>query len=385
MTMVGDLQLFTPGPVNVPPRVLAAGARPMLHHRSAEFSRILSSMIEKAQRLFGTQQDVLLVHGSGRAAMEGTITNLFAPGDEILSICNGNFGEMYARIAEYHKLNVRRICADWLKPLDLAEVAAALKEYPAAKAITVPQCETSTAVVNDIPAIASMAREHGKLLLVDSVSSAGCMPMEIDAWGVDAMVTASQKGLMSPTGLSLTVLSDRAWKATETARLSGYYVQYREIRRTLHGARTETPGSTPVSLVCSVEEALRMIEEEGQANVYARHARVAKAVRAGVEAMGLSLFQPDCATRSASVTAFSVPPATDGPTLRAVLKDELGLVVAGGLGSAHKERVIRIGHMGYCFPKDALTVIGALEAALFKLGCLPALGRGTAACIRALA
>lgn len=356
----------------------------MLHHRTAEFSRILSSLIEKAQRLIGTRQDILPVHASGRGAMEGTITNLFSPGDEVLCICNGRFGEMYAEMAERHGLQVHRICADWLKPLDLSEVAGALKAFPAAKAVTLCQCETATAVVNDIPAIAAMAREHGKLVLVDCVSSIGCLPMEFDAWGLDAMVTASQKGLMSPTGLSLAVLSDQAWRAVDKARLAAYYIRFREIQKTLHGKRPETPGSTPVSLVCSVEEALSMIEEEGKANTYARHERVAKAIRAGVEAIGLRLFPENLGNRAASLTAFSVPLGTGGARLRTVLKQEFGIIVAEGLGAAYKETVIRIGHMGYVFPKDALTVIGALEACLFKLGCLDEVGRGTAACIQAL-
>ena len=384
MRAYGDLQLFTPGPVNIPPRVLAAGARPMLHHRTAEFSRILSSLTEKAQRLLGSRQDVLPVHASGRGAMEGTITNLFSPGDEILCVCNGRFGEMYAEMAERHGLSVRRICTDWLRPLDLAEVAGALKAFPAAKAVTLCQCETATAVVNDIPAIASMAREHGKLVLVDCVSSIGCMPMEFDAWGLDAMVTASQKGLMSPTGLSLAVLSDRAWRAVDTARLAAYYIRFRDIQKTLHGKRPETPGSTPVSLVCSVEEALSMIEEEGKANTYARHERVAKAIRAGVEAIGLRLFPENFSNRAASLTAFSVPLGTSGARLRTALKQEFGIIVAEGLGAAYKDTVVRIGHMGYVFLKDALTIIGALEACLFKLGCLDEVGRGTAACIQAL-
>jgi len=278
---------------------------------------------------------------------------------------------------------VRRICTDWLKPLDLHEVATALREHPAAKGITAVQCETSTAVVNDIAAIAALAREHGKLLVVDAVAAAGCMPMEFEGWGLDAMVTASQKGLMSPTGLSLAVLSDRAWKASEAVRPRGYYVQFREIRRLLHGERPETPGSTPVSLIASVEEALRMIDEEGKAEVYARHFRMAAAVRAGVTAMGLALFPEVSTCRAASVTACSVPPATDAPTLRAVLKDDFAVVLARGLGP-YKDRVVRIGHMGYFFPKDGLTVVAALEAALHKLGCLPRPGSGTAACIQAL-
>ncbi len=383
MKAYGDLQLFTPGPVNVPPRVLAAGARPMLHHRTPEFSRILAGMVEKAQRLFGTRQDVLPVHTTGRGAMEGTITNLFSPGDEILAICSGRFGEYYATIAEKHALRVRRICTDWLKPLDLAEVATALQEYPAAKAITVSQCETSTAVTNDIAAIAALARQHGTLTLVDAVSAAGCMPMEFDGWGVDAMVTASQKGLMSPTGMSLVVLSEDAWRATETARLTDYYIQFRDIRKSLHGARAETPGSTPVSLVCCVDEALTMIEEEGKANTYARHALVAKAIRAGIEGMGLQLFPVNHPSRSASVTTFTVPTGTGTPALRAALREDFGIIVSAGF-NAYKETVIRVGHMGYIFPKDALTIIGALEASLAKLGCLRDPGRGTAAAIQTL-
>ncbi len=384
MHRYGDLQLFTPGPVNVPPRVLAAGARPMLHHRTPEFSAILSALVARAQRVFGTAQDVLPVHTTGRGAMEGTITNLFSAGDEILSICNGRFGEMYASIAERHGLTVRRICQDWLKPLDPTEVATALATHPAAKAVTLSQCETTTAVLNDVQAVAALASARGILTLVDAVSAAGCVPMEFDAWGLDAMVTASQKGLMSPTGLSLVVLSGRAWRATESARLQDYYVRFAEIRKSLHGARAETPGSTPVSLVCSVAEALAMIEEEGKAEVYARHAKVAAAVRAGLVAMGLRLFPAEHPRRSPALSAFLVPDGLRGSELRALLKQDFGIVTAGGLGDAYKDTVVRVGHMGHVFPRDAITIVAALEACLFKLGRIPELGRGTAACIRAL-
>lgn len=384
MHRYGDLQLYTPGPVGVPPRILAAGARPMLHHRTPEFSAVLSALVARAQRVFGTAQDVLPVHTTGRGAMEGTITNLFSVGDEILSICNGRFGEMYAGIAERHGLIVRRICADWLKPLDPTEVATALTTHPAAKAITLSHCETTTAVLNNVQAVAALAQARGVLTLVDAVSAAGCVPMEFDAWGIDAMVTASQKGLMSPTGLSLVVLSERAWRATESARLRDYYVGFAEIRKTLHGARAETPGSTPVSLVCSVAEALAMIEEEGKAEVYARHAKVAAAVRAGLVAMGLRLFPTEHPHRSPALSAFQVPEGLRGTELRALLKQDFGLVTAGGLGDAYKDTVVRVGHMGYVFPRDAITLIAALEACLAKLGRLPEPGRGTAACIRAL-
>lgn len=384
MRTYGDLLLFTPGPVGVPSRVLAAGARPMLHHRTPEFSAILAGLVARAQRLFGTTQDVLPVHTTGRGAMEASITNLFSPADEILAVCNGKFGEMYAAIAERHGLRVRRICTDWLKPLDLDEVKAALANAPAARAITLSYCETTTAVVNDIAAVAALARERGALTLVDAVSAAGCLPIEFDAWGLDLLVTASQKGLMSPTGLSLAVLSEPAWQATRSARLSDYYVRFAEIRKSLHGPRAETPGSTPVSLVCSVAEALQMIEEEGPGEVYARHARVAAAVRAGLEAMGLQLFPAEHPFRSPALTAFRVPGGLSGTELRGMLKREFGLVTAAGLGEPYKDTVVRIGHMGYVFPRDAILVVGALEACLGRLGHLAVVGRGAAACARTL-
>lgn len=384
MRAYGELQLFTPGPVSVPPRVLAAGARPMLHHRTPEFSALLADLLARAQRLFGTTQDVLPVHTTGRGAMEGTITNLCSPGDELLAVCNGKFGEMYAGMAERHGLRVRRICTDWLKPLDLDEVAAALAAHPGARAITLPQCETTTAVVNDVAAVAALARRQGTLTLVDAVSSAGCLPLEFDAWGLDVMVTASQKGLMCPTGMSLVVLSQRAWEATRIARLVDSYVRFAEIQQSLHGPRMETPGSTPVSLVASLAEALAMIEEEGREAVYARHARVAGAVRAGLEGLGLRLFPAEHPHRSPALSAFQVPEGLTGSELRGMLKREFGLVTAAGLGAACKERVVRIGHMGYVFPRDAILIVGALEACLRRLGRVATAGSGLAACLAAL-
>jgi aspartate aminotransferase-like enzyme len=384
MATHGELQLFTPGPVNVPPRVLAAGARPMLHHRTPEFSAILVALCERVQRLFGTSQDILPVHTSGRGAMEGSITNLFSPGDEILSVCNGKFGEMYADIAERHGLRAHRICKDWLARLDLAEVEEAMRRHPEIRAVTLPHCETTTAVVNDLPGVARLAKAHGKLLLVDCVGSAGCMPIEFDAWGLDVLVTASQKGLMSPTGLSLAVLSDAAWRAVEQRRASSYYVQFADIRKSLQGRRPETPGSTPVSLVACVAEALAMIEEEGKENTYARHERMGRAIRAGLEGMGLALFPAELPNRSPSLSAFSAPAGKSASELRAAIKREFGLVLAEGLGAEFKDRVVRIGHMGYVYPKDALTVIAALEACLVKSGDLRQAGAGVAACVRAL-
>jgi len=379
-----DLTLFTPGPVNVPARVLAAGAKPMLHHRTPEFSRILSGLVEKAQSLLGTGQDILPVHTSGRGAMEGTILNLFSSGDAIVSVCNGKFGEMYAEMAEKHGLKVYKVCEDWLCDANIAEIEAVLRSSPDVKAITVCQCETTTATINDIQSIARLAKQYGKLILVDCISSAGCLPLEFDAWQLDVVVTASQKGLMSPAGLSLVVLSEAAWAAVDASKFPKFYIQFRDIQKNMRGKNAETPGSTPVSLVAAVEEALSAIEQEGKENVYARHATVARAIRAGVEAMGLTLFPKEVNRRSPALTAFVVPEGLSSSGIRSALKQNFGIVTAGGLGSAYKDTVVRIGHMGSVYPKDAIMVIGALEATMYKLGFVKEPGPGTAACIRAL-
>lgn len=378
-----DLFLFTPGPVNVPARVLAAGARPMLHHRTPEAAAVIASLVERAQALLGTRQDILLVHTTGRGAMEGTVVNLLSPGDEIIAVCNGKFGEMYAEIAETHGAVVHRVCGDWLSPLSLEEIAHALDDHPVVRAITVCHNETTTACLNDIKAVAALAKSRGVLTMVDAVSSAGCVPIEFDDWQLDVLVTASQKGLMSPPGLSLVVLSQAAWQAVDAAGCPKFYIRFRDIQKNLDGKRPETPGTTPMSLAASVDEALAIILAEGKENCYARHEKVAAAIRAGLAAMGLPLFPRQAPRRSPALTAVEVGPEV-GAALRGELRASFGLVVAAGLGKAYKDSVIRIGHMGQVYPKDALTVVAAIEAGLYKLGRLENPGQGVAACIREL-
>jgi aspartate aminotransferase-like enzyme len=378
-----ELTLFTPGPVNVPPRVLAAGARPMLHHRGREFSQLVAGVAEQTQRLFGTKQDVLLVHTTGRGAMEGAILNLFSPGDEIISIANGFFGEMFAEIAGVHGLTVHKVCSNWLEPLNLQEIKQALESHPEVKAITACQCETATACITDIQKVAALARSHGKLTIVDCVSSAGCMPIEFDEWGLDVLITASQKGLMCPTGLSMVVLSDLAWKAVDQAKLPTFYIRFRDIQKNLRQTK-ETPGSTPVSLVASMNESLAMIMEEGKESCYARHEKVAAAVRAGLSGMGLALFPANAERRSPALTAFQVPQGLTSKCVCNEIKSSYGLVLTAGLGNPYNETVVRIGHMGCIYPKDALLLIAALEATLLKLGHLSQPGTGVTACIREL-
>jgi aspartate aminotransferase-like enzyme len=379
-----NLQLFTPGPVSVPHRVLAAGSTPMLHHRSDEFSAILESMVEKAKWLISTTGDVLPVHTTGRGAMEGSISNLFSPGDTILSITNGRFGEMFADIAEKYGLKVHRICSDWLVDLEYGQLEEAFIKYPEAKAVTVCQCDTATGILNDLKEIARIAKKYGRMTVADCISSAGCVPIEFDEWQLDVVITASQKGLMSPTGLSFVALSQAAWDSVDNAKISKYYIDFRDIQRNLHHKHVETPGSTPVSLVCGVSEALSIIYEEGKENTYKRHETIARAIRAGLTAMNLQLFPAGLKNRSASLTPFLAPEGLPPSTIRRELKSKYGIVIAEGIGKEFKEKVLRIGHMGNIYPKDAIMIISCLESVLYEQGVLKNLGEALGACSKVL-
>ena len=384
-----DVTLYAAGPVTVPQRVLAAGAMPMIHHRTAAFHALYGDCAKGMQWLLNTRQDILLTHTSGRGAMEACISNLLSPGDEIICVANGKFGNMFAEIATAYGLTAHRIWSDWTRPFEGDEAATALSTaiaaHPKVKAVTICHSDTSNSVENDIRLAAEVAHRHGVLVIVDAVSSAGCARIEFDAWQIDALATASQKGLMSPAGAAFVVLSDRAWQAAEASRLPKFFVNLLDIRKEFHKKpdAPETPGSTPVSLIRSVSEALTMIREEGRDAVFARHARLSRAVRQGLTGMGLELVPGNLKRPSLSVTTFFVPQRTTGPAIRKALLDSFRIQIAGGLGE-YKDTTLRIGHMGYFHDTDALCVIAALETTLHRLGVVPDMSPGIAACMRAL-
>ncbi len=384
-----DITLYTPGPVCVPQRVLAAGSLPMIHHRTPAFHALYADCAQAMQWLLGTKQDILLTHTSGRGAMEACISNLLSPGDDIVCITNGNFGGMFAKIAKAYGLTPHSIWTDWAEPFAGEEaamaLAAAITANPKVKAVTICHSDTGNSVANDIRLAAKVAHDHGVLLIVDAVSSAGCAPIEFDAWGIDALATASQKGLMSPAGVAFVVLSDRAWKAAEESTLPRFFVNFIDIRKEFHKKPNapETPGSTPVSLVRSVTEALTMIREEGREEVFARHQRLSRAVREGLLGMGLELAPANLKRPSPSVTTFFIPQNASGAAIRAGLLEKFRIQIAGGLGQ-YKENTLRIGHMGYFYDTDALCVIGALEKTMHSLGIIKEIGLGVTACMKAL-
>ena len=365
MTDTAPLLLMTPGPTRVPAAVLRAGARPMIHHRTPEFSSKLAVLLELLPPLFGTREPVLPIHATGRGALEATLANLFSPGDEIAVCCNGRFGGLWARIAESLGLVVHRLATDWEHDADPQEVDRTLSEHPNVRAVALPHSDTSTGVANDVRAIATVARGHDVLVLVDGVSSIGGLPFAFDEWNVDVAVTASQKCLMSSPGLSFAVVSERAREASRTARLPHAYWNFADIRREVTKPKPETPGTPPVHLVLQVVEALRMIHAEGLDAVYGRHDAMAQMVRTGAAALGLTLQCPELQRRSATLTGISLPRDVPPDRVRQGLKGR-GILTAAGL-EHYRDTAFRIGHMGDIRPDDVRATLDALEPVLQDL------------------
>lgn len=355
---------MTPGPTRVPERVLRAGARPMIHHRDAEFSRLLLATIEGLRPLFGTSGDVLPIHATGRGAMEASICNLLSPGDEVIACTNGRFGEMWARIADSFGLVVHRASTDW-GPANESGIEDALEAHPKSKALLLVHSETSTGIMNDVAELARLGRRHELLIMVDCVSSLGGAPGGFDDWKIDVAVTASQKCLMSSPGLSFVALSERAWRANESARLPRAYFDFNAIRSALNRSKPETPGTAPVHLLSQINEALKIIGEEGLENVFTRHEKMGQMVRGWAHEHGFSLQHPSAQSFTPTLTALRVPERFDAATIREVLKRR-GILTARGLGK-YEGTGIRIGHMGAIQPRDVQYTLGVLSEVMATL------------------
>lgn len=357
-----DVLLMTPGPTRVSERVLRAGARPMVHHRSAAFSRILAEVLELLPPLYGTREPVLPVHATGRGAMEAVLCNLCSPGDAIGVCANGRFGELWVTLAESLGLTVHRICADWERDADPAAVDRLLREHPEIRAVAMAYSDTSTGVANDVAAVARITRQRGVLLLVDGVSSIGGMPFALDEWGVDAAITASQKCLMSSPGLSFVVLNDRARAAIGSARLPRRYWDLAAVHRDVTKPKPETPGTPPVHIVMQVGEALKQIHEEGVDAVFARHAAMTELVQREMRVLNLAPQCPSLTRRATTLTAIAAPSGRTPGQIREGLSAR-GILVAGAL-EQYAPRAFRIGHMGDIRLADVQRTMTALAEVL---------------------
>jgi aspartate aminotransferase-like enzyme len=358
--------LRIPGPTPIPPAVAEAMARPMINHRGPEFAAIIGRVTEQLQYFFQTTQPVLGFPSSGSGAMEAAIVNSFSPGDAVLSVTCGAFGNRIAKIAAAFGLNVTRHEVEWGRAAEPEAVAQALAAVPNVRGVLLTHNETSTGITNDIQSLARVIRQQNKdaLILVDAVSSLGCVDLRMDEWNLDVVFTGSQKGWMVPPGLSMIGVSERAWAATERATLPRFYWDFRMTRKSLE--KGQTPYTPPISIYYGLDVSLPMMRAEGREAILARHAAGGKLVRERAVAMGLTLFA-DPAFASNTVTAINVPAGVDGKALTKALRENEGVVIAGG--QEHLEgKIIRIGHLGYFNEADLTACMDALERQLAALG-----------------
>ncbi|MBI3752959.1 MAG: alanine--glyoxylate aminotransferase family protein [Deltaproteobacteria bacterium] len=367
--------LLAPGPTPVPENVLLSMAQPMIHHRTPQFSAIFAEAKEDLKYIFQTKQDVLILAASGTGAMEGSITNLFSPGDEVLVVNGGKFGERWGKISEAYGLKAHWLNVEWGKAVHPSEVKKALDANPKIKGVLMQASETSTTVAHPVKEIAAFTKNRQDcLLIVDGITSVGVFPTPMDEWGIDVLVSGSQKAFMLPPGLAFAALSDKAWKFMETAKCQRFYFDFKKERKNL---KDNTTAYTPAaSLVIGLRDALKMLKEEGLENVFARHNRLARATRAAVKAMGLKLLAPD--SPSDATTGAYVPEGVDGGKFVKYLRDDMGITMAGGQDHL-KGKIIRIAHLGYVDTFDIIVAISSIEMALRKFGHKVEFGKGVAA------
>ena len=356
-------QLMAPGPTPVPSEVLLAMAQPMLHHRTPEYEALFIEVRAGLKRLVQTSQDVIPLACSGTGAMEAAVVNTLSAGDTVAVVNAGKFGERWVEICRAYGVRVLELTAPYGETVPAERVAETLRKTPGLAAVVTQHSESSTGVLHDVRGYAGVTRSTDAILIVDAVSSLGIANLEMDAWGVDVVVAGSQKGLMLPPGLGFCALSERAWARTRTSKLPRYYFDLAEERKTV--VKNEAHFTPAVSIVVGLRTVLGMLESEGLANVFRRHDRLARATRAGVEALGLGLFCK--ATPSPALTAVTTPPGLNSEQIVTAYSKTHNITIAGGQGEM-KGRIFRLGHMGYAAELDVIVALAALEQVLAELG-----------------
>lgn len=361
--MKGKQYLMIPGPTPIPPEVTAAMSMPIIGHRSDDFANFYSIVVGKVKEVFQTKNDLFVLTNSGTGAMETAVANVINPGDRVLSLITGNFGERFAKIAKAYGADVEEVNFEWGKEVDLHVLKERLgrRSY---KAVLATQNETSTGVANDIAGISALVSGTDALLMVDGVSGMGGIELRTDEWKVDIVITASQKAFMLPPGLSMISVSDKAWKTIDQNSSPRFYFSLPAAKKSI--AKWNTPYTPNVSLIFGLNAALDIMLEEGMKNVFERHLLMARAARAAIKALGLKLLAEDrCA--APTVTAAFAPEGFDADNLRKILRKQYGIVFAGGQGDL-KGKIFRIAHMGYADKMDIIIAIGGLEMALAQIG-----------------
>jgi len=363
--------LLTPGPTAVPPEVLLRMSQPLIHHRTPEFEALFAQVQEKLQWLFQTKRTVLILAASGTGAMEAAVSNTCSPGDTVIVVNGGKFGERWLKISQAFGAKVVELKVEWGAAVAVDAVAQALEAHPDARAVLIQASETSTTVLHPVEQISTLTRNTNTLLVVDGITSVGATDTPMDRWGIDILVTGSQKALMLPPGLAFLALSDKAWKRVEETQQPRYYF---DLRREHKEQQKHTTAYTPaISLINGLHEVLRLMQEEGLEHIFARHSLLAAASRAAAQAMGLRLLAP--ASPSPAATGIWLPDGVDGSRLLKYMRDRMGVDIAGGQDHL-KGKVVRVSHIGYAGPFDVITAISTLEMALRRFGQEIGLGSG---------
>lgn len=354
--------LLTPGPTPIPPRVAAKSAEPIIHHRTKEFTDVFAAVQDGLKYVFRTKQDILMISGSGTAAMDAAVSNTTSPGDEVLVGSIGSFGERWVQIVTAFNLKPTIIREEWGKPLDPAKVEDALKKNSNIKVVFVQHTDTSTGTVNDIKKLGEIVAKTSALLVVDAVSGLAGEELHMDDWKLDVVVAGSQKGLMTAPGIAMAALSDKAWAAVEKAKSPRFYSDFKTIRASIKTG--ETPWTPPVTLFQSLAEALKMIKEDTIEKTWEHHRVLARAAQAGIKAMGFPLFSAKPCT---VLTAATLPQGFDGNLLIRKMLDDHGVSIAGGQEHL-KGKIFRLAHMGYMDSFDLVIGLEALERTLTAMG-----------------
>ena len=367
--------LLAPGPTPVPPEVRLAMAGPVIHHRSPEFLPVLEEVRENLRWLFQTQQDVLILTATGTGGMVAAVTNFLSRGDKALVVRGGKFGERWAEICEAYGVEPVNLDVTWGEAVDPTQVEDALKKHPEIKAVYIQASETSTGVAHPTREIADIVRRReGTILVVDAITAMGVFDLPTDAWGLDVVVTGSQKALMLPPGLAFVSVSEKAWAMNARSDLPRYYFNLAQERK--KQSQNQTAFTSATSMILGLREALRLMRAEGLEGIFARHDRLARATREAMVALGLELL----ARRSPSnaLTAVKVPQGLDGGAITKTLRERYGITVAGGQAQL-KGKIFRIAHLGYAGPFDVITAVAGVEMTLKGMGHPVVLGKGVAA------
>ncbi|MDQ6992949.1 MAG: alanine--glyoxylate aminotransferase family protein [Mariprofundus sp.] len=375
--------LLSPGPTAVPERVMLRMAHPMIHHRTPQFSAIFAETKEMLEQLFQTRNDALILSSSGTGAMEAALINLCAPGDTIIYVNGGKFGERWGKIAETHGILTVELKVEWGSAVAVADVETALIANPHAKAVFVQASETATTTEHPIREIAALTatRDHC-VTVVDAITALGVIDMPMDAWGLDVVISGSQKALMLPPGLAMIALSDKAWEMVGANKgCHSFYFDLVTERKNQQKGKDTTAWTPAASLIIGLNEVLKMMFEEGLDNLYARHSLLAEATRAGVQALGMKLVSN---VPAASATGAFIPEAVDGVAFFKYLRDKMGVTFAGGQDHL-SGKIIRIAHLGYYDVFDVVIALSAIEIALDRFGYPVVMGAGVAAAQKVLA